>query len=295
MQKQRLKKTNSCILCAIFLWCTVQFLAACKNAKIGAEPRRVPQSQPGSTFLLKAKCTFGTSTLAPPTGPGCEVAAGSSLRVQQAAIIGGFFKLTLLEPFPQCNFQEGYIPTTCGSIVSGPLVSVVPAAANAKPNSPTAKVTTVPVDKGNTQITPEKAFLNLIAFAEGTRGKGNDGYNIIYSGKTFSSYKDHPRKIICSNYCSDAAGRYQFLAKTWDGVKRTNSLSSFEPKNQDTGGLYLVRQRGVKTHTSRLAYAPFREAILKLGKEWASFPGSPYGQPVKTVKDMWDFYDGEFK
>ena len=61
-----------------------------------------------------------------------------------------------------------------------------------------------------------KAFLDLIAFSEGTKGKGDNGYNVIVGGDLFSDYTDHPRKKVyiksIDNY-STAAGRYQILSR----------------------------------------------------------------------------------
>ena len=41
------------------------------------------------------------------------------------------------------------------------------------------------------------AFLDTLAFAEGTPRFGNqDGFNVIVGGKTFNSYDDHPRQRV---------------------------------------------------------------------------------------------------
>jgi len=57
-------------------------------------------------------------------------------------------------------------------------------------------------------------FMDLIAFAEGTYGKGDDGYNIMFGGNTFDSYAEHPRiKNTIRELTSDAAGRYQLLGR----------------------------------------------------------------------------------
>lgn len=136
--------------------------------------------------------------------------------------------------------------------------------------------------------TPSAALLDVIAFAEGT----NDKYNLIFSYKTFSSFADHPRRVVCSGgYCSDAAGRYQFLSTTWDETRRGAGLKSFEPAAQDSGALYRAESfRGVREHKVAQDRPGFERMIYKLNREWASLPGSPYGQPTKPMGSLWDIY-----
>lgn len=131
----------------------------------------------------------------------------------------------------------------------------------------------------------EGAFFATIAHAEGTR----DRYNLTFGFRTFSSYADHPRMVICSGgLCSSAAGRYQILDKTWDGIRR--GLSDFSPRNQDEAARRLIRNRGVRDITARMDYGTFTANIYKLNREWASLPGSPYGQPTKSMSELWNLY-----
>ena len=45
-----------------------------------------------------------------------------------------------------------------------------------------------------------KAFLDMIAFSEGTIKYGDqNGYNVIVGGILFDSYKDHPRRLMTIN------------------------------------------------------------------------------------------------
>jgi muramidase (phage lysozyme) len=129
----------------------------------------------------------------------------------------------------------------------------------------------------------ENAMLEVIAYAEGTYNE----YNIMYSYKYFESYNDHPRVINCANgICSSAAGRYQFLSSTWDRVAGILGLDSFSPRNQDIAALTLIQMKGVDCDKIK-DYSDFNRAIYKLNKTWASFPGAPYGQPVKKMKDLY--------
>lgn len=59
-----------------------------------------------------------------------------------------------------------------------------------------------------------KAFLDMLAFAEGTINYGKEGgYDVLFGGETFSNgYLDHPRKAITrrmgkTSITSSAAGR----------------------------------------------------------------------------------------
>ncbi|HNW43268.1 MAG TPA: glycoside hydrolase family 104 protein [Elusimicrobiales bacterium] len=133
-----------------------------------------------------------------------------------------------------------------------------------------------------------RAFMDTIAFAEGTK----EQYNYIYTFVTFKSYSDHPRKKICSGgLCSTAAGRYQFLTKTWDTLAGDLALTDFTPPSQDKAAVELVRRAGAYTLASKAStYANFTKAISKINTIWASLPGSPYGQPTHSLAKLWTVY-----
>jgi tape measure domain-containing protein len=135
----------------------------------------------------------------------------------------------------------------------------------------------------------QRALLDTIAYAEGTSGAR--GYQTMFTGRTFSSFASHPRMIQRGGrYASDAAGRYQFLSTTWDGVARSLGLRDFSPANQDIGALELIRRRGVNSD------APLNlRSLAALAPEWASLPTlsgrSYYGQPVKGASDLLRYYN----
>ena len=139
-----------------------------------------------------------------------------------------------------------------------------------------------------------RALMSTIAHAEGTKTL----YNISFTYKSFSSYQDHPRRIYCTQnraLCSDAAGRYQFLSKTWDDIRRNIRLDSFAPYFQDKAGVYLTEvRRGVRNHSLRLNKSQFSNVMYKLRYEWASLPYSPYGQPVHSLDGLWRVYQQGF-
>jgi len=124
-----------------------------------------------------------------------------------------------------------------------------------------------------------RAFLDTLAFAEGTANYPNTGYNTMFTGKQFSGFKDHPRKIqVSGRYRSDAAGRYQFLSTTWDGL----GLSDFSPANQDRGALKLLAPHVL----TAIDKGDFATAFHGARKTWASLPGAGYGQPEKKMKTL---------
>ncbi|MEH1803218.1 MAG: glycoside hydrolase family protein [Nostoc sp.] len=132
-----------------------------------------------------------------------------------------------------------------------------------------------------------RATLDTIAFAEGAK------YNMIFGGSTFSSYIKHPNKLIkLSGYSSTAAGRYQFLNTTWASLQNSLGLPDFSPISQDKGAVELIRQ---KAAVSDVEQGNFESSITKVNTVWASLPGSPYGQPTKTMSELKTYYSSRIK
>ncbi|MFL6675884.1 MAG: glycoside hydrolase family 104 protein [Massilia sp.] len=128
------------------------------------------------------------------------------------------------------------------------------------------------------------AFLQLIRAGEGTTGP--DGYRTMFGGGLFASYADHPRRAITrGSITSTAAGAYQFLSRTWDEMASAYGLADFSPANQDVAAVGLIKRRGA---LADVLAGRFRDAIDKCSKEWASLPGSPYGQPTLSYVQAQD-------
>ena len=137
-----------------------------------------------------------------------------------------------------------------------------------------------------------RSFLNTISYAEGTPGTA--GYQTMFTGKQFDPSKGwkHPREIQRGGgYASDAAGKYQYLSTTWEGVQKELGLPDFSPQSQDIGALHLLKRRGA---LDPLLKGDVTTAIYKSAPEWASLPtakgGSYYGQPSKSLKSLQDYY-----
>lgn len=136
------------------------------------------------------------------------------------------------------------------------------------------------------EIVEVSAYMDVISWCEGTYP---DGYNIMFGGATFSDFSDHPRSVQGGGgLSSDAAGRYQFLSTTWDSVSASVGVTDFSPKSQNICGWQLAKNRGV---TPDDIVADVISALKEANQEWASLPGSPYGQPTKTEGQCQEQYD----
>lgn len=134
------------------------------------------------------------------------------------------------------------------------------------------------------------AFLTMIRHAEGTAGPS--GYRTLFGGDTFAHFADHPRIRVSrllggKLLTSTAAGAYQFLERTWDEVAAVLELPDFAPASQDVAAVYLIRRRGA---LADVRAGRFDQAVEKCAREWASLPGSPYGQPVKSLAKVRELY-----
>jgi len=138
-----------------------------------------------------------------------------------------------------------------------------------------------------------------VAGAEGTILGGKPGYNVMFGGGRVQDLSRHPDRVVRSGkYASAAAGAYQFMPGTWQGVKQSLGLSDFGPQSQDIGMLKLARDRllplgGLSAITKANTLTPEIQAAL--APEWASFPtatgSSYYGQPVKKAQEIQRFFE----
>ncbi|NTE96672.1 glycoside hydrolase family 104 protein [Agrobacterium tumefaciens] len=135
------------------------------------------------------------------------------------------------------------------------------------------------------------AFLDAISFSEGTNKFGDqDGYNVIVGGSTFTSYADHPRKLIPLpklGIKSTAAGRYQLLSRYWDAYSKQLGLKDFSPINQDRVALQQIKERRA---LDDIKAGRFADAVAKCKNIWASFPGAGYGQHEHKLENLVQAY-----
>lgn len=136
-------------------------------------------------------------------------------------------------------------------------------------------------------MTPnQKAFLDTIAFSEGTPKYGDqDGYNVIVGGGLFFDYSDHPRQLIQvrAGLKSTAAGRYQLLSRYFDAYKKQLQLPDFSPASQDAIALQQIRECRA---LDDIDAGRFDAAVKKCARIWASLPGAGYGQHENAISSL---------
>ncbi|MEN9810194.1 MAG: hypothetical protein RLZZ488_1761 [Pseudomonadota bacterium] len=197
-----------------------------------------------------ATLTFGSEK--------CNLPAGRKLTLsEQPRYDANHYLVNLTETLPDCQFKKGY-------------VFVKHISKTSLRSEFTANV---------------RAFLDTIGYAEGT----DDRYDIQFTFTRFYSYADHPRQIRCSgSLCSDAAGRYQFLSTTWDNLAYRLALRDFTPESQDKAAVQLLKDAGVYSTVMNISsFNDFSRAAYGVATTWASFPGSPYGQPTYSASQLY--------
>lgn len=133
------------------------------------------------------------------------------------------------------------------------------------------------------------AFLDMLAVSEGTDDGRQptkcDGYDVIVGGSLTNDLSKHPRKLISlrPGLKSTAAGRYQFLARTWDELAKQLKLPDFGPTSQDLAAVQLIKRRGGYRY---LLEGLFDDAVHACRKEWASLPGAGYDQHEQKIERL---------
>jgi muramidase (phage lysozyme) len=142
------------------------------------------------------------------------------------------------------------------------------------------------------------AFLDMIAMSElgaALLMKSDQGYNVC-CGSTpakpllFSSYKDHPRRLIDLpnlGIKSTAAGRYQLLARYFDDYKRLLKLKDFSPESQDLIAIQQIRESRA---LDAVKAGEFAVAVKLCSHIWASLPGNNYHQHTNKLADLKAYY-----
>lgn len=138
-----------------------------------------------------------------------------------------------------------------------------------------------------------QAFLRVIRAGE--TSQDDIAYRTMFGGGTFASFNDHPRvKNSAAGLVSTAAGAYQFLERTWDGLDAKYNFPDFSPATQDFAAVALILGRGA---LDDVLAGRFEQAVRKCNKEWASLPWSPYGQPTRTIEQaraVYEAYGGKY-
>lgn len=139
-----------------------------------------------------------------------------------------------------------------------------------------------------------QAFLRVIRAGESNQTE--DAYRLLVGGSHFDGFRDHPRIAVKTKWgWSSAAGAYQAMCAvpgqvktdTWGDFIRATEPSDFAPESQDIFAVWCVRRRSA---LDDVIAGRLQAAIAKCNREWASFPGSPYGQPVRTLEQLTAIY-----
>lgn len=148
-------------------------------------------------------------------------------------------------------------------------------------------------------MTPNlKAFLDMIAFSEGTSTSSatlNDGYDVIVTGidrkpEIFTDYSNHPfangrksKTINRNGLTSNASGRYQFMLRDWAHYRSLLGLRDFGPGSQDKWALQLIKEQRALPD---IEAGRFADAVDKCRNIWASLPGAGYGQHENALEKL---------
>jgi len=128
-----------------------------------------------------------------------------------------------------------------------------------------------------------QAFLKVIRKCEGTDAE--DGYSYLFGSnprnkRRFQDFSKHPKlSFPFGKTTSSAAGAYQIMGYTYDDLVKSLGITDFSPKSQD---LMACERISYRNCLQKVIDGKFSESIYGCNKEWASLPGSPYGQPTKT-------------
>lgn len=139
-----------------------------------------------------------------------------------------------------------------------------------------------------------RRVLDVIAKAEGVK----HGYNTMFGNQRIDNLSAHPnirkqfKQTDGKMNVTTAAGRYQFLKPTWDGLSRQYGLKDFSPQSQDIAAVALLAQNGALPYVLK---GDFATAIQKSGGTWASLPSSQYKQGKRSWNDVNQFLGGNIQ
>lgn len=137
-----------------------------------------------------------------------------------------------------------------------------------------------------------QAFLRVIRAGETSQDE--DAYRYLFGSEPsndirFDGFDGHPKIAKVSKWGNtSAAGAYQAMCAipaktkvdTWGDFIKAVGPMRFTPHDQDLFAVWCIRRRGALRD---VLAGDLVVAIQKVAAEWASLPGSPYGQPTITL------------
>ena len=143
----------------------------------------------------------------------------------------------------------------------------------------------------------EKAFLDTVAWAEGTLGVSNNGYDVLvndnpslgsrivvgWTPNTDIIHGLNSWKVTVGGVKSTAAGRYQFIGSTW--IEMNNNVNApITKENQDVSAIrQLKRLLGSNYDFNISNVNEMAIAKSKIKGTWSSFS-------VKTAGSLFEIY-----
>ena len=153
------------------------------------------------------------------------------------------------------------------------------------------------------------AMLDAIAYSEfrnSPEATTAGAYSLLFGYQHFSGFARHPDRVVCTDLCSAAAGRYQIMPVTWNESQSyiannkiseipwlTGRMPDFSPASQDKIAIYKIWYRFAYAQLRSLSYndnVNLRSVADKLALEWASLPGNAYGQGGVSWEEFKSFY-----
>ncbi len=146
-----------------------------------------------------------------------------------------------------------------------------------------------------------RAILDMIAKCEGTDGP--DGYRALFGydpthrpTRVFdNAFACHPNIKYpftqtdgTQNY-STAAGRYQFIFRTWQQDAAQIGAPDFSPAWQDEAALFEIEKHDALDDVDA---GRLQAAIDKISGVWASLPASHYPQPRRDYAFAYAAFTG---
>jgi len=147
---------------------------------------------------------------------------------------------------------------------------------------------------GATELSPEeRAALATIRYAEGADYDRLFGWfenkSRVFDPMTQVGHPNSPYTSSGGTYTSTAAGAYQAILSTWNEEVEKGTISNdFTPANQDRFAIARLAYRGLLDEV-RDGNTAWIDSV-EMGREWASFPNSPYGQPTHTSSNLRSYY-----
>lgn len=151
-----------------------------------------------------------------------------------------------------------------------------------------------------------KAWADMLGIAEGTTTNPktvDEGYDVLVNGidahgrveyEVFTDYSMHPfthrkpKTINSHGLHSDAAGKFQLMARYWPPYKLQLKLPDFGPASQ----IRVMVQQVKECHAlDDIVNGHLTAAIGKCSSRWASLPGNTYGQRQVALNALEDIYE----